>query len=95
MGGDPLVGRLTLEEAKKLQPGSDTVYACFPIDSISGQRMRQVARYRVTNVKTWKTRPDEVKIGVKQGLYGHRYITEEQINEYSTDENFARAEAYK
>ncbi len=40
-------------------------------------------RCRVNGVcKVWKTRPNEYRLPVKQGMYGHGYITEENGGEW-------------
>ena len=48
-------------------------------------------RWRVTGmVKFWKTRPTHFKIPVKYGMYDSDYVTHENADEFSLDENDAR-----
>jgi len=43
------------------------------------------ARCRVMGkCKTWKTRPDEFRLPVKHGMYDSFYITEINMNEWTT-----------
>jgi hypothetical protein len=37
-------------------------------------------RARVTSVKTWKTRPGEVIVNVKHGLYDYAQFTEKDLD---------------
>jgi hypothetical protein len=59
---------ITLERAKKLQIGE------ILVDS-QGKRWKVNGR-----VKTWKTRPEQVRVPVKHGLYSHDYITEHELS---------------
>lgn len=59
--------RMTVEEAKKLTPGQRVWFA-----SVQG-----TARQVTINGKpqTWKTRPSEVKVPLKYGMYEYGYAT--------------------
>jgi hypothetical protein len=48
-------------------------------------------RWRVNGKpKTWKTRPQCVKIPLKHGLYGYDYLTENDLDLLCEDETDAR-----
>lgn len=79
---------ITLEQAKNLQYG-DRVYFVQMYEIVNtyldaSGRVRAVSKpvegtkvreFRVSGkAKTWKTRPDDVKIPVKYGLYENAYI---------------------
>lgn len=66
---------LTLEQAKALQ-GYETLYHRIETNSDGSAK-----RWRVNGkVKTWKTRPAEVRIPVKHGLYDYDYVTEKELD---------------
>lgn len=72
---------LTLSQAKKLSPG-DMLY-----HRINKNADDTPQRWRVNGkVKTWKTRPNDVKIPVKQGLRNCDYLTEECLHLVSLSE---------
>lgn len=58
---------MTLAEAKTLKKG-DMVY------HITHRQSTGPWRARVTSVKTWKTRPNEVEVHLKHGLYQYPII---------------------
>ena len=66
---------MTLSEAKSLTSGSYINHVTKK--NHDGTPMRA----RVTSVKTWKTRPNEVRVSVKHGL--RDYAT---FNEYELDQ---------
>lgn len=69
---------ITLEQAKALKYG-DYVHHTSATNADNTPQ-----RFRVTGkVKTWKTRPNEVKIPIKRGMYEYGYLTEHNINEFS------------
>lgn len=76
---------MTLEDAKQLKAG-DIIYA-IPNGYLFTKRGLNAdgtaMRYRVTSVKTWKTRPDEVRIKAKRGLYEHVEINQRYIDQFS------------
>lgn len=61
---------LTLAQAKALRNGT-TLYSTRNVDSKGYPQ-----EWRVTSIKTWKTRPNEILIGLKFGLYSHDSINE-------------------
>ncbi len=65
---------MTLAQAKILLQGH---YVHLPNrKNADGTPMRA----KVTSVKTWKTRPDEVEVHVKHGLYDYAMFTEHSID---------------
>ena len=65
---------ITLEQAKSLDYG-DVLY-----HTIHKNADGTPQRWRVSGKpKTWKTRPDEVKVPVKHGLYNNDYITHHDL----------------
>ena len=70
---------MLLNEAKNLRTGQ-TIYHAEKI----GADKRSV-RYKVTSVKTWKTRPNQILIGLKYGLYGYEKITENDLHLVTTE----------
>lgn len=71
---------LTVLQAKQLRIGQ-TLYHTTKRNA-DGTAMRA----RVTSVKTWKTRPNEVLIGVKHGLYDYAKFSESDIDQLTTVE---------
>ena len=69
---------ITLEQAKELRRG-DVLH-----DDTATNADGSCARWRVNGmVKTWKTRPNEVRVPLKHGLYGpHGYLDEGNLNEF-------------
>jgi hypothetical protein len=62
---------LTLEQVKNLSYG-DRVYFVQMYKPVEGTKVRE---FRVSGKpKTWKTRPNDVKVPVKYGLYENAYI---------------------
>lgn len=51
------------------------------------------ARVRVTSVKTWKTRPGEVRVGWKHRLKVFGHVTERTLDEWSLEPEWAYREA--
>ena len=66
---------ITLEQAKSLQ-WRDTLYH---VSNRNADGTPQ--RWRVNGKpKVWKTRPNEVKVPIKHGLYSYDYITERDLD---------------
>lgn len=65
---------LTLDAAKNLARGQ-WIYS-----TTSNNSKGDAHRVRVTSVKTWKTRPNEVLIGAKFGLYRYLKISEAELD---------------
>ena len=59
---------ITLEAAKNLKRGDILVDAHDRKWKVNGK------------VQTWKTRPNEIKVPLKFGLYHHDYLTHETLN---------------
>lgn len=73
---------LTLEQAKQLQYG-DTLYHI----SKRYPRTKDPLRVKVQGKPhTWKTRPNDVLITVKYGLYEYFYISEHDLDKWSKEE---------
>lgn len=70
---------ITLDQAKSLQYGT-ILYSTLHTDSKGYPR-----QWRVTSVKTWKTRPNEVLIGLKFGLYDHDKIDQNELGLVTLD----------
>lgn len=80
---------MTLEEAKGLHPG-DVLHngLCRRFIGPRGGVKEFVERWRVSGqVKTWKTRPDEVKVPIKYGLRTSTYIHQWTIQYWHREEN--------
>lgn len=76
-----MVRKLTLKQAKELRHGQ-TVYL-IGLYNADGTAMRA----RVSGaVKTWKTRPDEVKVPIKRGMYENGYITDANLASFSLEQ---------
>jgi len=72
---------ITLEQAKSLRPGT----ILYHVSNRNADGTPQ--RWKVNGApKTWKTRPDEVRVPVKHGLYNYGYITENILDLVCLDE---------
>ena len=67
---------ITLEQAKRLRAGDYLHH--IELKNADGTPQR----FRVTSVKTWKTRPDQVRIGLKRGLYEFYRIDQTELKEF-------------
>ena len=66
---------ITLTEAKALTT-NDTLHHATNKNADGTPQ-----RWRVNGaVKTWKTRPSEVKIPVKHGMYDYGYVTQDDLD---------------
>jgi hypothetical protein len=65
---------LTLEAAKALRKGN-YVYAIGFYDSTD-----EPSRYRVTSIKTWKTRPAQIEVRLKRGLDEYIMLDQTRLN---------------
>ena len=63
---------ITLDQAKKLSVGS-IIYE-------SHNR-----RLKITSIKTWKTRPNDVEIHCKFGLYRYPVYNQDELDQLSFD----------
>lgn len=66
---------ITLEEAKNLRPGT-TLY------HVKNRNAKGDAqRWKVNGKpKTWKTRPEEVRVPLKHGLYDYDYLDQDTLD---------------
>ena len=66
---------ITLAQAKALNPGT-TLY-----HTINENADGTPQRWRVNGVpKTWKTRPNEVRVPIKHGLRDYDYLTHDDLD---------------
>lgn len=72
---------MRLSEAKSLRYGQ-IVYIVGAYDS-NGHASRARVNGRV---QTWKTRPNEVKVPLKRGLYDTGYLTERNLDKFTLTE---------
>ena len=68
-------------------------YTLTELKSLSGHclfvtRFGDLANVKVTSVKTWITRPNNVTVGLKYGLY--QYFKAEYVNGVSTGEQLVK-----
>lgn len=68
--------RLTIERAKTLSHGEMLHDRMLKNADGTPQRWRVSGRPKV-----WKTRPDEVRVPVKRGMYQHSALTHDNLNE--------------
>jgi hypothetical protein len=66
---------MTLNEAKALGQGDYVHHATKK--NADGSPMRA----KVLSVKTWKTRPECVRVSVKHGLYDYATFTESELDQ--------------
>ena len=59
---------MTLEQAKALKAGM-IVYST----------VKKNVRAKVTSVKLWKTRPDNIEVHVKRGLYEYAVFNQDEL----------------
>lgn len=80
---------ITFEQAKRLRRG-DYLYHIILRDSRGYPK-----RYLVTSIKTWKTAPNKIRIGIRHGLYHTLYLNETSVSNFSinTEENGIRLQA--
>lgn len=72
---------LTLERAKRLRYGQTLYHRIYRNADGSPQRWRVNGKPR-----TWVTRPDEVVIPVKRGLYEYAHVNEHDLDDYALTE---------
>ena len=66
---------MTIQEAKLLHNGEMIHHVTKK--NADGSPMRA----RVTSVKTWKTRPGEIEVHVKHGLYDYAVFSASELDE--------------
>ncbi len=65
---------ITLQQAKSLKCGDMLHHVSDKNADDTPQRWRVSGK-----PKLWKTRPNEVKVPVKRGMYQHGYVTESNL----------------
>ena len=68
---------MNLKEAKQLKKGDVLIVN----DKVMQRGNRREARLKITSVKTWKTRPAQILIGTKYGLYEFGKLNENDLKE--------------
>ena len=66
---------MKIEQAKNLKAG-DMIHHVSKKNS-DGTPMRAI----VTSIKTWKTRPDDILVSVKHGLYDYAKFTQDELDQ--------------
>ena len=66
---------MTLAQAKELNAG-DYVHHTSKKNA-DGSPMRA----RITSIKTWKTRPNEIMVSVKHGMYDYARFNENELDQ--------------
>lgn len=80
---------MDMHDARRLRAGS-MIYPKGKYNA-DGTAMRA----RVTSVKTWKTRPTEIQIGYKHGMYDTGYLNQHDLANFTTKEPAPRKKAVK
>lgn len=70
---------MNIEEAKNLKPGQ-IIYHTQLKDCQGAKK-----KFTVTSVKKWKTRPNEVEVRTKFGLYTFLKFTDLELNQITTE----------
>ena len=71
---------MTLNQARQLKAG-DYVHHV-----IKTNRDGSPMRARVTSIKTWKTRPEEIRVRTKHGLYDYAEFNELELDQINPGE---------
>ena len=72
---------ITLKEAKGLRPRQILYHKRF-----NGRDNRPL-RWRVNGLpKLWKTRPDQLRVPLKHGLWSYGYLTQADLKLFSLEE---------
>lgn len=72
---------MTIQEAKELKYGDHVTSTKYGFDSKGNPR-----RFKINGApKTWKTRPTEIRIPWKYGLYDYGYFTEADLDSVHKD----------
>lgn len=79
---DKEIKPITLEEAKELKHGDILYHTKNKNADGTPQRWKVNGR-----VKTWKTRPNQVQIPIKQGLYSFDHLTERDLHTVTLSNN--------
>ncbi len=74
---------ITLDEAKDLSYGN----MIHHVRDVNADGTPQ--RWKVNGKpKVWKTRPDEVKVPLKRGMYQYDYLTQYDLEDFSLGEGY-------
>ena len=73
---------VTLNQAKNLKAG-DIIHHRRLVNSDGTPQ-----RYKVTSVHTWKTRPLDIEIRVKRGMYQYERIHNAEIYDFNLGDGF-------
>ena len=79
---------ITLEQAKNLKWRQEIYHNHY---RQNGGKTPETWRVN-GQVKTWKTRPNEVKVPIKHSLYSFSYLTHNDLNEFSLTKEEAMGE---
>jgi hypothetical protein len=74
----PLEPLMTIDQAKQLSTGQ-TIYHVTKRDTTGPMKAK------VTSVKTWKTRPTEIEIRYKRGLYEYGKIYAHELDQFTQE----------
>lgn len=87
---------LRVYDGKRDKVGREVKYKLLTFDEVKAipqgarvdfwARQNVVKQVRVTSIKTWKTRPGDIRLGLKYGLYEYSY-TEYADGKYSGGEH--------
>lgn len=66
---------ITIDQAKTLKTGTVLYHSTNKNADGSPQRWKVNGK-----PKTWKTRPNDVKVPVKHGLYAYGYVTQDDLD---------------
>jgi len=72
---------VSLRDAKRLRSGTTLYHKRYKNADGSAERWRVSGK-----PKTWKTRPKEVQVPIKHGLYDYSYLTHYNLNEFTLKE---------
>jgi hypothetical protein len=75
---------MKLEQVRSLRAGS-MLYSTLHTNVSDGLPQR----FRVTSVKTWKTRPTEIRIKATRGLYTYITITQNDLSDFEISQQAA------
>lgn len=75
---------ITVHEAKELKYGTELYHKKYRNSDGTPQRWKVKGK-----PKTWKRNPERVRIPLKRGLYEYDYLTEHNIDDFSSTEEGA------
>lgn len=80
---------MTLDQAKALRPNQVLYHQTLTNADGTPQRWRVNGQ-----VKTWKKSPERVRVPLARGLCQHGYLTEDNLDQFSTNDPAIRAELH-